>query len=126
MVRHLVAITNVAPEFAPPGRHLLSATVLDRRGLDDDALIRAVREDVHALFPGAPAAALDLEAVAVIDVPYALIRQGPGFARFATQAPVLTKWRNVWLAGDQVASGSINAAMETGERAAVRLLQGPM
>lgn len=124
LVRHLVAITNVAPEFAPEGRHLLSATVLDRRGLADGGLIRSVRGEILDLFPAATPAARSLEPVAVLDVPYALYRQGPGFARFSKPAPAATPWRNVWLAGDQTASCSINAAMETGERTAKCLRVG--
>lgn len=124
LVRHLVAITNVAPEFAPEGRHLLSATILDPRGWETDALIRAVRGEILDLFPEASPAARDLAVVDVIRVPYALFRQGPGFARFSRRAPAATAWQNVWLAGDQTASCSINAAMESGEASARPLLTG--
>ncbi len=124
LVRHLVAMTNVAPEFAPAGRHLLSATVLDRRGLGDDALIRRVRGEILGLFPGASTVARELDIVDLIDVPYALYHQGPGFARFSRPTPASSVWRNVWFAGDHTASCSINAAMASGEQVAESLLAG--
>ena len=78
LVRHFVQLTNVAPEYAPPGRHLLSATVLDRRGLDDAALVcrrRSARS--RAIYPAAAGRWCRL---AVVDVPYAQHRQPAGFA----------------------------------------------
>ena len=61
LVRHFVELTNVAPGYAPPGKHLLAATVLDRRGLDDRALADQAAREIAACFP---AAAGNLELIA--------------------------------------------------------------
>ncbi len=116
LVRHFVQVTNVSPEAAPPGCHLVSATILDRHGLDDDALFRQVQEELGAFAP------VSLEPLAIIEVPDALRRQEAGFGRTAV-APA-TPCANVFRAGDQTASCSINAAMESGEQAAAELVRG--
>ena len=117
LVQHFVQLTNAAPEYAPPGRHLLSATILDRRGLDDGALFTAARAEIAAIYP----AAGGLQPVAGIDVPYAQHQQRAGFARHLAPAPAPTFLDNVWLAGDQTGACSIQSAMASGERAAAFL-----
>ena len=120
LVRHFAQLTNVAPEYAPPGQHLLCATVLDRRGLSDDALFAAAAAEIAAIYPGAGGG---LRPLAAVDVPYGQHPQPAGFAARLTPAPAPTALDNVWLAGDQTGACSIQSAMAGGERAA-RLLAG--
>ena len=120
LVRHFAQLTNVAPEYAPPGQHLLCATVLDRRGLADDALFAAAAAEIAAVYP---AAAGSLRPLAVVEVPYGQHQQPASFAARLTPAPAPTFLDNVWLAGDQTGACSIQSAMAGGERAA-RLLAG--
>ncbi len=117
LVQHFVQLTNAAPEYAPEGRHLLSTTILDRRGLDDARLFAAARGEIAAFYP----AARDLQPVAVVDVPYGQHRQSAGFAREVPAAPAPTYLDNVWLAGDQTGACSIQSALVGGERAAAFL-----
>ena len=117
LVRHFVQLTNAAPEYAPAGQHLLSATILDHRGLDDARLADAARAEIAAIYP----AAQDLTTVAVVDVPYGQHLQPPGFARGLDPAPAPTYLDNVWLAGDQTGACSIQSAMTSGERSAAFL-----
>ena len=117
LVQHFVQLTNAAPEYAPAGEHLLSATVLDRRGLDDAGLFATVRDEIAATYP----AARDLRPVAAINVPYAQHQQPAGFARGLSTAPAPTILDNVWLAGDQTGACSIQSAMASGERSAAFL-----
>lgn len=114
-VRHFVQLTNVAPEYAPTGLHLVSATVLNRRGLHDDPLFAAVAREIAEIYPVAAGA---LEPVAAVTVPYAQHGQPAGFARGWRSAPVATHFDNVWLTGDQTGACSIQAAMASGEQAA--------
>ena len=118
IVRHFAQLTNVAPEYAPAGQHLLSATVLDRRGMDDDTLASAAAMEIAAIYP---AAANRLNPIAVIDVPYAQHLQPAGFARGLPTPPAPTYLNNVWLAGDQTTACSIQSAMTSGEQAAAFL-----
>ena len=117
LVRHFVQLTNAAPEYAPAGQHLLSATILDRHGLDDTRLAVAVREEIAAIYP----AARELRVVAVVDVPYAQHPQPASFARDLAPAPAATHLDNVWLAGDQTGACSIQSAMVSGECSAAFL-----
>lgn len=120
VARHFVQLTNVAPEYAPAGRHLLSATVLDpHQDLDDAALFTAVRAEIAEVFP---VAADVLEPLAVVRVPYAQHRQPARFARRLCPAPAPTRWENVFLAGDQTTASSIQSAMSSGEQAALAWL----
>ncbi len=116
IVRHLVQLTNVAPSLAPDGEHLISATVLDTRGLDDSSLAAAVRTEIEAIFTEARDA---LTLLHVVHVPYAQPVQPPGFRAHLPQPAAPP---NVVLAGDQIRSASIEAAMDSGLRAALKLL----
>ena len=118
VVRHFAQLTNVAPEYAPTGRHLITATVLDRRGMDDGTLTRAAATEISAIYP---AAADRLNPLAVIDVPYAQHLQPAGFARGLPPPPAPTHLRNVFLAGDQTTACSVQTAMMSGEQAAAFL-----
>lgn len=121
VARHFVQLTNVVPEYAPAGKHLLSATVLDESdasGGDDDTLFRTVRSEIAEIFP---VAARTLEPLAVVRVPYAQRRQPARFTRHLCPAPAPTHWENVFLAGDQTTACSIQSAMSSGEQAAAGL-----
>ena len=121
LVRHFAQLTNVAPEYAPPGQHLLCATVLDRRGLADDALFAAAAAEIAEVYP--PAAG-SLRPLSIVEVPYGQHQQPASFAARLAPAPAPTHLDNVWLAGDQTGACSIQSAMAGGERAA-RLLARP-
>lgn len=118
LVRHFAQVTNVAPELAPSGWHLISATILDSRGLDDHALSAAAASEIEQIFPEARG---HLNPLAIVRVPYALPAQPPGFAGRLQRLPTPS---GVILAGDQTGSASIQFAMESGERAARTILGG--
>lgn len=118
VVRHFAQLTNVAPEYAPAGRQLVSATILDRQGLDDRALASAAALEIGAIYP---AVADRLHLLAVVDVPYAQHGQPAGFARGLAASPAPTSLSNVWLAGDQTGACSVQSAMAGGEAAAAFL-----
>ncbi len=117
LVRHLVQLTNVAPELVPDGQHLVSATILDPRGLDDATLASAATIEIEGIFTEARGALTHLHTV---HVPYAQPRQPPGFAAHLARP---TTPANVLLAGDQIHSCSVQSAMASGESAARQLLK---
>ncbi|MBV9128381.1 MAG: FAD-dependent oxidoreductase [Verrucomicrobia bacterium] len=126
LVRDFAQVTNVAPEYAPPGRHLLSATVLDRPGAkhafdlrDDDALFAAAQREIAAVFPTADRL---LEPLAVVRIRYGQRPQPAGFARDLTAAPAPTHLANVWRLGDGTTANSIQTAMTSGEQTAKAFL----
>ncbi|MFZ4597288.1 MAG: protoporphyrinogen/coproporphyrinogen oxidase [Terrimicrobiaceae bacterium] len=107
-VRHFAQVTNVAPEFAPEGWHLISATVLDPRAGSDIAEI-ATRE-IAEVFPDPQLAHL-----ATVRVPYAIPIQPPGFAGRVQR---ISSPPNVLFAGDWATGASIQSALDSGKIAA--------
>lgn len=118
LVNEVVQLTNVAPEYAPPGRHLLCATVLHAMEGSDDAIAHAVRDDVRNWLPGAEGT--PMEVVEVVRVPYAQFAQPPGI--FGRLPGPTTRTRGLYLAGEYLHSSSIQGAMRGGELAAAAVL----
>ena len=112
LVRHFVQLSNIAPEYAPTGLQLISATVLDPQGLEEGKLVQAAMAEIEEVFPSAHGA---LRFLATFFLPLAIRKQPPGFA---SRMGLLSPYKNMKLAGDQTASGSIEAAMISGEAAA--------
>ena len=108
LVRHFAQVTNVAPEFAPRGFHLISASVLDFSALSDESLAHAVKMEITALFPNT---SHSLEYLETIRVPYAVPAQPPGFAN---RKPIPNLPAGVFAAGDWASGASIQSAISSG------------
>jgi phytoene dehydrogenase-like protein len=118
-VNHAVQITNVAPSYAPPGQHLLSATVLGLTDLAEEKLAERCRADMAGWFPGRDLG--KLRHVATYRIAFAQFRQPPGI--YATLPPNTTPTAGLFLAGEYTESSSIHGAMHSGERAAQAVLE---
>jgi len=105
----------VVSSYAPAGRRLLTATVLNPGNVSDLELIGKAKEEINGIFPGFAS----WEFLKRVDVTEALPSQRPGF--FLEQ-PARRQGYNLWLAGDQVAKASIDSALASGLRAADELL----
>jgi phytoene dehydrogenase-like protein len=118
-VNTLVQITNVAPRYAPPGQHLVAATVLGLpQGCDVDIAARAL-EDIRRMVPRRDLSTL--EPLAVIRVPFAQYAQRPGF--YHALPANETGIAGLIVAGDGTLSSSIQGAMLSGRRAAEAALR---
>ena len=106
-VRHFVQITNIAPEFAPSGFHLVSASVLDFQGLTPAQLAAEAAAEIGAIFPPARTALTHLDTLVV---PNAIPAQPPGFA----SKPPLSLSANVLACGDWKNGASIQSAIQSG------------
>lgn len=115
LVRHFTDLTNTAPEYAPPGQRLLSATILDPGEVDQDDLVRRARVEISGLMP----AFSEWKFLKEIRVRHALPSQKPGFRSLQLRR---RQGRNLWLAGDQVAHASIDSALASGLRAAEEVI----
>lgn len=111
LVRHFAQVTNVSPDLAPAGRHLVSASVLNP-GTADPA--PAAAREIAEVFPKA-----QLRHLATVRVPYAVPSQPPGFA---AAPPRPSPAGNLVFAGDWQRGASIQAALESGIAAAGRFL----
>ena len=119
-INHAVQLSNVAPEYAPAGRHLFCCSILGNPDLDDDVLAEHCRVELADWFGAATAAPDRLTALGVVRVPYAQFAQPPTIherlPRNRTAIPGL------YLAGEFTEDSSINGAMRSGEAAAGAVL----
>lgn len=106
-------ITSVAPQYAPPGRHLVASTVLGSNG--GAATEQAVRAQLRLVY-GADPRGWDLVATSV--VPQALPVQP---APLQVRRPVALG-DGLFVAGDHRDTASIQGALVSGRRAAVAVL----
>jgi protoporphyrinogen oxidase len=114
VVRHFVQLSNIDPCLAPSGEHLLSATVLDDRGLSSAELFQTVREEINQIIHGAAAL---LQPLRVVKVPNALPVQSPQSLSAWTQRRGNLP-PGLHLAGDLAGNASQHNAMESGVDAA--------
>jgi phytoene dehydrogenase-like protein len=113
-VNTLVQITNVAPRYAPPGQHLVAATVLGLPQGHDVTIAARALEDIHRMVPRRDLSTL--EPFAVSRVPFAQYAQRPDFYHVLPANE--TGIAGLIVAGDGTLSSSIQGAMLSGRRAA--------
>jgi predicted NAD/FAD-dependent oxidoreductase len=116
-IQHFTQVTNVAPEFAPSGWHLISASVLNFSDVSEVQLVDEVKKEIAGIFPKATK---DLTHLATIHVPYAVPDQPPGFAS-RNRFEKLPK--GVYASGDWCNGASIQAALTSGQQTARKLLK---
>lgn len=119
-VSHAITLTEVAPSYAPAGRHLVSATVLGAAAdLPDDALDRAVRSDLARM--ATQSAPLALEHVATWRVPLSQYAQ-PVERGDAAPPTARTALAGLVLASEILHSSSLEGAARGGQMAARAIL----
>ncbi len=126
LVSHAAMLTNVAPEYAPSGQHLLSISILGVPNLDQPALFDACRSDLARMLAGSTRARETLRGyrpLALYKIPYAQFLQPPGFAAMLPKPR--TNQPNVFLAGEFLMSSSIDGALASGEACAHAVLESP-
>ena len=115
----VAVVSDAAPEYAPPGQQLLSATTLGGRDTDERALADEVAETLSSWFPAKRLAGLEL--LATYEIGFAQFRQPPGF--HAALPAVDSPEGQVYLAGEYTDWSSIQGAMASGRRAAGAVIE---
>lgn len=111
LVNNACVISDVAPAYAPPGQHLVSASLL---GLPEHPdLPTAVREELAAWFGPS---ARDWRHLRTDRIPLALPEQGPG-SRLQPDLPA-----GIHACGDYRTTSSIEGAIASGEATAQTLI----
>lgn len=114
LVSHLCVLSNVSPESAPPGKALVSVTVLGIPGSSDEELASVVKSQLADWFPG-----MDVEhwrALRIDRIPFAMYSQTVGFG---DQLPSpKTEEPGLFLAGEQTTFSSIDGACLSGAQTA--------
>jgi phytoene dehydrogenase-like protein len=118
-VNNAQLLTNVAPSYAPPGKHLLGATVIGIPELSDADLFKRGLRDLHQMFAGdaaAQAALAGYQPLRLYRIPYAQFEQPPGLH------PRLPDNRSgrpgLYYAAEWTEASSLNAAIVSGEKCA--------
>ncbi len=116
---HVVSHTAVAPEYAPDGETLLSATFLGNPDEGDEDLAERTRETLDSWYPERSVDSLAL--LHTDRVPFSQFAQPPGF--YTDLPDVRDPEGSVYLAGDYTRWSSIQGAMESGKVAAEAVLE---
>jgi phytoene dehydrogenase-like protein len=122
-VRSAVQLTNVALEYAPPGRCLFSASVIGVPEGDDATLAARAIADLQRIFAGDGRALATLNSyrlLRIYRIPYGQFAQPPGIYE---SLPGNDSGRpGLLFAGEFTTASSLNAAMRSGEKAAQAIL----
>lgn len=111
-VNHVACMSDVAPRYAPPGSALLSVTVVGDSALTDEELDAQCRQELARWFPAE--AVSDWRLLRVDRIREAL----PADARMTATPEATEAARNIFLAGDYLATPSIEGAVSSGIAAA--------
>lgn len=115
-VNHLCVSSAVQPSYAPAGRHLVGATVVDATGASPPELERQGRTQLERWYGPA---VREWRLLRIDDIPRALPRRWPA-ARDRDARVRLTD--RMYACGDWLEGPSIDGALRSGRRAAERLL----
>lgn len=118
-VNNAQMLSNVAPSYAPAGRHLLGVTVLGLPTMDDRELVATTMRDLRRIFAPDPAALEALGAyypLRIYRIRYAQFPQPAGL--YQTLPGNRTDQPGLYAAAEWTEGSSINGAMLSGERCA--------
>ena len=119
-IQTATVISNVAPEYAPHGKSLISVSVGPEIGTDDlDQLDQSIREQLASWFGDQVASWKQLR---IYEVPYALPRSSLATIEASIEAKSLGGTEGVYLCGDHRDTPSIQGAMHSGLRVASAIL----
>jgi phytoene dehydrogenase-like protein len=107
IISHAVTVSDVAPEYAPAGEHLIAMTAVgDAATRDDAALVRHAIAELammrRASIPSPP------RALAIVRVPYSQFVHPPGY--FERRPGPATSLPGLWLSGEALHSSSLEGA----------------
>lgn len=114
LVNNAVLLTNIAPTYAPPRKHLLSVTVLGNPEQDDETLARQCLGELARWFLEADLSTWKF--LGAYRLPFSQFAQPPGI--YETLPANRTSIEGLYLAGEYTKSSSIQGAMHSGEEAA--------
>jgi len=121
-VNNAVLVTNIAPTYAPPRKHLLSVTVLNPIESDDELVARRCLAEMARWFLEYDMSGWKF--LAAYRIPFSQLSQKPGIFEHlpANNTPI----EGLYLAGEYTQSSSIQGAMHSGEYAAKAILKTPI
>ncbi|GHO99238.1 amine oxidase [Reticulibacter mediterranei] len=118
-VNYAALMTNIAPTYAPPGKHLLSVTTLDSSENDEERMAERCLRDLAGWFPEHKLSSWKF--LTAYRIPFAQTAQKPGVFDHLPDAH--TPIAGLYLAGEYTRSSSIQGAMQSGADAAKAVLE---
>jgi phytoene dehydrogenase-like protein len=115
---HVVFLSNICPDYAPPGAQLVSVTVLGTPESPGDVLAERVRRQMQVWFPDGGTE--HWRWLTTYKIPMAQFRQPPGL--LGRLPGPRTAIEGLFLAGDYTRNSSVQGALESGQRAARAVL----
>lgn len=115
LIGNFCFISDVAPAYAPQGKHLLSCTHTGGKSWSEE-LEKSIRQEMAALL------GLKTEQLTPLKH-YAIAHALPEQHRVSDAPRLLQSSNGIWLAGDALANSSLNAALRSGRLAAESMLQ---
>jgi protoporphyrinogen oxidase len=113
-IDHLLVVSDVAPSYAPPGKTLLSVSIVGKKDFSDDDLKEKVRAELTKWF-GGKHEWRHLKTYKIADA----------LPKYTVNSPVASDLKineHTFRCGDYAAYPSLNAAMKTGREVAEMLL----
>jgi phytoene dehydrogenase-like protein len=118
LVNNATIITNIAPSYAPEGKHLLSVSVIGEPRLTDEQMVSRARREIGSHFKDANAE--EWRVIRIYRISWAQFSQPTGiFDRLPTAE---TDVPGLILSGEIICNSSIQGAMEAGQKAASAVL----
>jgi len=112
-INNIAVPSQIAPDYAPNDRDLLSVVVVEEAAEEPDALVRAVRNQLIDWFGLEAGGWTHLDTVCI---PYALPEQAPPYLSRTTRD---VKCRpGLYVCGDHTRTASLNGALASGQAAA--------
>lgn len=122
-VNNVAMASNIAPTYAPTGKHLLAASVLGTPEGSDGELFDRTMADLRRMLTGDKAALQRLsgyQPLTLYRIPYGQFAQPPGV--YPTLPSNRPQTPGLLFAAEWTTASSLNAAMRSGEKAAQWLL----
>ncbi len=118
VISHAITISDVAPEYAPPGQHLIAMTAIgESAALGDQAIERAAISELAMMRRASVTAAVRV--VAIERVPYSQFAQPPGASTHRPTAA--TSMGGLWYGGEGLHSSSLDGAARGGQMSAAAI-----
>lgn len=118
-INNAVLLTNIAPTYAPPRKHLLSVSIAGIPEGDDELIVERCRAELARWFPEHNLARWQL--LGLYRIPFAQFAQPAGI--YDELPDNQTDIEGLYIAGEYTKSSSIQGAMHSGEHAAKELLK---
>lgn len=118
IVNHVVPMSEVSPYLAPPGKHLVSVTILGKQEKSHEELAIIAKRELKSWFPlgGVP----QWRFLKGYTIDYAQMEQVPGFRTHRPEAK--SPIPGLWLTGEYLVHGSIEGALLAGAETARRFV----